>query len=389
MDNFSKEIKDLLKVIQDLSLTTSLAEIVDIIRHAARKFSEADGATFVLRDGNFCYYVDEDAISPLWKGKKFPIETCVSGWSMLNKQSVAIEDVFKDPRIPIDAYEPTFVKSLLMVPIRLTKPIGAIGIYWAKKHMPTEDERLLLEALAQSTSIAIENVQHLARIEAASRTKDELLSIVGHELRTPLSAIKLQLQMVDKNLKEKKLIKESGLELSLSQIENMGLLVEQLMEASQILLHDLQLNPKKVDFGALLQRSAAFWKPRLSQSQSQITLNLENNLSCHIDELSIERVLNNLFSNVIKHSAGSNIIIKCQSDERFLNLSFEDDGPGIPQEIQSNLFRLFERGIAPRYVRGLGLGLYISRNLIEANGGQISIDDSDSPGTKYLIKLPV
>jgi GAF domain-containing protein len=117
----------LLDVIQALSLARGVNEIVEIVRTAARKLTGADGATFVLREGPYCYYVDEDAISPLWKGQRFPLETCISGWAMLNGRSTVIPDIYRDSRIPHAAYRPTFVRSLVMVPIRPSSPIGAIG----------------------------------------------------------------------------------------------------------------------------------------------------------------------------------------------------------------------------------------------------------------------
>ncbi|MBL9038445.1 MAG: GAF domain-containing protein, partial [Archangium sp.] len=98
----------LIEIIQELSLARSLESVMAIVRTAARQLTGADGATFVLRDGGNCYYADEDAISPLWKGRRFPLTACISGWAMLNKQSVAIEDIYLDARIPHDAYRPTF-----------------------------------------------------------------------------------------------------------------------------------------------------------------------------------------------------------------------------------------------------------------------------------------
>ncbi|MFC3909048.1 GAF domain-containing protein [Legionella dresdenensis] len=111
-----------------------------IVRKAARRLTNADGATFVLRDKENCYYADEDAIGPLWKGKRFPMAMCISGWVMLHGESVVIEDIYSDSRVPADAYRPTFVKSLAMVPIRKNSPIGAIGTYWAENYHPTEQQ---------------------------------------------------------------------------------------------------------------------------------------------------------------------------------------------------------------------------------------------------------
>jgi GAF domain-containing protein len=115
------------QAVQRLSLARTVGEVQELVRATARELCGADGAAFVLRDGPYCYYADEDAISPLWKGQRFPLETCISGWAMLHGRAAAIEDIYADERIPHEAYRPTFVKSLAMVPIRRIDPIGAIG----------------------------------------------------------------------------------------------------------------------------------------------------------------------------------------------------------------------------------------------------------------------
>ena len=195
----------LVSVIQRLSLARDLASIMEIVRHEARALVNADGASFVLREGNLCFYADEEAIGPLWKGQRFPLEACIGGWSMLNRQAAAIEDIYLDARIPHDAYRPTFVKSLVMMPIRTVAPIGAIGVYWANQHRATPEETELLQALADSTSIAIEAAELFANLErqVAERTAEvarrnnelEVLNkeleafsySVAHDLRSPSS----------------------------------------------------------------------------------------------------------------------------------------------------------------------------------------------------------
>src|SRR5215467_12485878 len=118
MKNVTSESLNLLvATVQELSLARDLDTVMKIVRSAARALTHADGATFVLRDGDRCFYADEDAISPLWKGQRFPMSACISGWVMLNREPAVIEDIYADPRIPAEAYRPTFVKSLAMVPI--------------------------------------------------------------------------------------------------------------------------------------------------------------------------------------------------------------------------------------------------------------------------------
>lgn len=176
-------IARLLQAVQELSLVRTLPEIQRIVRVAARQLVGCDGATFVLRDREQCYYADEDAIAPLWKGSRFPMSACISGWSMLHRQSVVIPDIYVDARIPHDAYRPTFVKSLVMVPIRRLAPVGAIGAYWAEQRVPTDDEVALLQALADSTSVAMENAALYGELEQRVADRTAALESATEEIR--------------------------------------------------------------------------------------------------------------------------------------------------------------------------------------------------------------
>lgn len=172
----------LVRAIQELSLARDLPAIQRVLKVAAREMMSSDGATIVLLEDAQCYYADEDAIAPLWKGRRFPLASCISGWVMQNRRPAVIEDIYADARIPHDAYRPTFVKSLAMVPIRSLEPLGALGSYWAAQRATPATEVALLQALADSASLAIESVQlrddvhRLARERAADaqRAKDEL-----------------------------------------------------------------------------------------------------------------------------------------------------------------------------------------------------------------------
>lgn len=173
----------LLQAVQELSLARELAQVQAIVRRAARELTGCDGATFVLRDGGQCYYADEDAIAPLWKGLRFPLESCISGWTMLHRQPAVIPDIYLDPRIPHEAYRPTFVKSLVMVPIRTLDPIGAIGSYWAQQRQPTETEVWLLQALADSTSVAMANILVHQELEQRVRERTAALERANAEIQ--------------------------------------------------------------------------------------------------------------------------------------------------------------------------------------------------------------
>lgn len=169
--DYARGMERLMKAVQELSMARSLPDIQRIVRTAARELTGCDGATVILRDNGDCFYADEDAIGPLWKGMRFPLEACVSGWAMLNKDAAVIPDIELDARVPHDAYRPTFVKSMVMVPIRTLDPIGAIGNYWSYARQPSKREVGLLQALADSASIAMENVQVYTELEERVRDR--------------------------------------------------------------------------------------------------------------------------------------------------------------------------------------------------------------------------
>lgn len=181
--DYMRGMERLMRAVQELSLARSLPEVQRIVRTSARELTGCDGATFVLRDNGKCFYADEDAIAPLWKGSRFPMEICISGWAMLNRDAAVIRDIYQDSRIPHEAYRPTFVKSLVMVPIRKLDPIGAIGNYWAHERQPSEQEIALLQALADSTSVAMENVAVYSELEQRVRDRTAELEQANEEIQ--------------------------------------------------------------------------------------------------------------------------------------------------------------------------------------------------------------
>jgi hypothetical protein len=131
--------------------------IIAAVKDSARGICKADGITFVLREGKMCHYVEEDAIGPLWKGQYFPMSVCISGWSMTHGQTAVIQDIFADPRIPHDAYRPTFVKSLIMTPVG-EKHVAAVGAYWKETRAFSDLEVLTVKTFSAIVGKALSDL---------------------------------------------------------------------------------------------------------------------------------------------------------------------------------------------------------------------------------------
>lgn len=158
---------ELLAAVENLARAGTTEDIVELIRASARRLIGCDGIAMVLRDGDLCHYIEEDAVGPLWKGRKFAIADCISGWAMLHKQTAVIPDVAMDARIPVHLYRDTFVQSLVMAPVGVEHPIAALGAYWSEVYQPSDYEIETVETLARATATALENARLVSAISRA------------------------------------------------------------------------------------------------------------------------------------------------------------------------------------------------------------------------------
>lgn len=178
----------IVEAIEKLAGAGGIDEVIEILRSTARRLIGADGIAVILREDEQCWYVEEDAVGPLWKGHKFPLTSCISGWAMIHRQTVVIEDIRLDPRIPQELYKDTFVRSLVMVPVRSDDPIGAIGAYWSDCYRPSGRQIEALERLARATATAMENVRLIAALSKALHDAELARDELRHRVKNAFAA---------------------------------------------------------------------------------------------------------------------------------------------------------------------------------------------------------
>ncbi len=162
----STPLATLTKALATVSRAQSRDEVVATIRRTVRALIGCEGVSIVLREGDMCHYVEEDAIGPLWKGHRFPVSACVSGWAMISGETAVIPDVSMDERVPRDLYATTFVRAMAMAPVNVEDPIAAIGAYWSQPYTPATWEVETLEALAEAAATAFKNIEVIATLSA-------------------------------------------------------------------------------------------------------------------------------------------------------------------------------------------------------------------------------
>lgn len=396
----------LIMAIQQLSLARDLAGIMAVVRKAARDLTGADGATFVLREGEFCYYADENAIAPLWKGQRFPLNACISGWAMLNRTPAVIKDIYADPRIPADAYRPTFVKSLAMVPIRTECPIGAIGNYWATQRQPTSEEVELLQALANTTAVAMENVNVLqeleqrvkdrtirlekanAQLETANRELECFSYAVAHDLGAPLRAIGGFSEMISRECATA--LTENGLryiQRVQASAKQMRELIDDLLRLSKIGRTELKRERVNLSHiaGEIIRKLIADMPDR------KVHLRIAEDMAVDGDAGLLRIAVENLLSNAWKYSSKrevTEIEFYRHIENDAMVYTIRDNGVGFAMEDANRLFQPFQRLHSYDEFPGSGIGLTTVQRIIERHGGKIWAEGELDKGAAVHFTVP-
>jgi len=403
----NQTMKCLVGAVQELSMARSLDSVMRIVRSAARRLTGADGATFVLRDNGMCYYADEDAIAPLWKGQRFPMSICISGWAMLNRKPAIIEDIYQDSRIPIDAYRPTFVKSLVMVPVRSMDPIAAIGTYWAHKHVPTEEEISLLQSLADITAVNMENVyiykeleqrvnertqelvDSLEREKRINVKKTRMVSMASHELKTPLSAILSSAFLLEQQIGEDSEGKKTKhLSRIKSSVDRLTGMLNDFLADDQLKQGKTETYREKFNLPVFIEDLVEEITGTFKRGQ-KVRYVHAGETDIIQDRKILRHVLLNLLSNASKYSGENQPVdLRTIATDNSVTITIRDYGIGIPYEDQQRIFGDFFRASNAMEIQGTGLGLNIVKHYTELLGGAISFKSVPGEGTSFELNFP-
>lgn len=395
----NQRLDTLREAIAQLAAVKSLEEIMAVARSAARRLTGADGATFVLRDGDRCFYADEDAIAPLWKGQRFPMSACISGWVMLHHCPVTIEDIYDDPRIPADAYRPTFVKSLAMVPIRAAEPLGAIGNYWATRHRPTAEELGLLQSLADSAAVAMENVEsyrlleqrireRTAELQAANKELEAFSYSVSHDLRAPLRAVDGYARILEEDYQDR--LDGEGrrlLDVVRGEAKRMGQLIDDLLAFSRLGRQAMHRAP--TDMTAMAREVFdALMREHLDRA---VDFRLDGIESAEADEALMRHVWANLLDNAFKYTRGrepARIEVGGRIEGNESVYWIKDNGAGFDMKYADKLFRVFQRLHTQDEFEGTGVGLALVQRIIHRHGGRVWAEGEADRGATFCFALP-
>lgn len=233
-------------------------------------------------------------------------------------------------------------------------------------------------------------------LQKAIQARDEFIGICSHELKTPLTALKLQYQMAERmyHQGEDRIFQRADIikriDATNMQLRRMSKLVENMLDVTKMSSSEITLNKEEVSFSLLIKNALENYKDQLKESN--IKINLVNEASfdlVYVDSFRIEQAISNLISNAIKYGRGRPIELKLKVEERMCIFSVLDQGLGIEHKDLERIFERYERAITRTEVSGLGLGLYIGQKIIKAHQGELRVASRPGEGSIFSIVLPL
>jgi PAS domain S-box-containing protein len=232
-------------------------------------------------------------------------------------------------------------------------------------------------------------------LEEAIRARDEFLSIASHELRTPLTSIQLQTQMMKRNIElgRPEAFEPARVTRLVAQTEKsvhrLTRLVDDMLDISRLSTGKLTFTPERFNLCELAHEVVDRLVVQASASGALLSCECHEAVEGAWDRFRIEQVLTNLITNAIRYGQGSPVEVTVHRSGPRALVKVRDQGPGVSAENQERIFQRFERATSANSISGLGLGLYISREIVERHGGSIRVESEPGQGATFIVELPL
>lgn len=273
------------------------------------------------------------------------------------------------------------------------KTLGVLNFSFPINKKFDRHEKEFMIALAHQCAQAVHRSQLYDDAKRAIEVRDEFLSIASHELRTPLTPLKMQIQAVARhlekdssNLTPERLIKM--VETSDRQITRLSVLIDDLLDVTRISAGKLSLNKEHFSMKEMISDVIGQYSQQFKSSRSPVELVIEGDMMGHWDKVRIEQVIINLLTNAAKYAPNRPILTKLSKINETIIIQVTDQGPGISLENHDRIFKRFERVTDKSNIGGLGLGLYICKQIVEAHRGKIYVESIDGNGSTFTVELP-
>ncbi len=393
-DQYEKRIARLERLIEissALNSTLNLRPLLHSIVLAAQELTNTEACSILLVDRKSGQLYFEEATNlPGVHSIVVPMEGSVAGWVVKNSKPLVVPDAHNDPRFDFsgkaDKLSSFTTRSILAVPMITRGTV--IGVLEAINkrgdgNIFTEEDVELLTVLGNQAAIAVQN--------ALLFHQSDLIAEIVHEMRTPLNSIIAYADLMQRPAISREQCAQFA-EIIRSEAERISEMANNFLDLARLQSGRASLARDPVDLNTVIQLSVNVIKAQADEKGIIISLDMPERVPPVIgDAQRLHQALLNLLSNAVKYSPqGSQITVRARHEKNQLSVSVSDNGPGIPPEALPNIFERFYRVPGTeRHITGTGLGLTITQQIIEAHGGEITVESELGKGTTFAFTLPV
>ncbi|WP_224244512.1 sensor histidine kinase [Hyalangium gracile] len=283
--------------------------------------------------------------------------------------------------------------TVVLAPLRLRGSVqGALVLMSDERACWAGSANLrLAEDLAHRCGMALESARLYTEAQQAIAARNEFIAVAAHELRTPLTALTLRMRALDGLLHRERASEEARAKVRAAsrQLVRMGQLVERLLDVGRITSGRLELQRERVDVSELVEQVVESFSEEATRAGSELRVEARAGLTVWWDRGRIEQAFANLLANALKFGAGHPIEIHLSGEGPWVRIAVTDHGIGIDPEALERIFERFERAVSSRRYGGLGLGLFLTRQIAESHGGTVHVESHPGEGATFMLQLPV
>lgn len=229
-------------------------------------------------------------------------------------------------------------------------------------------------------------------LETAVQMREEFLSIASHELKTPIQSLMLQLQIMERSMHQTQSSDpqkfQDQFRKSVALAKRIAVLQNSLMDLTEIRLQKFAIKKSSTDVGVLIAEVCENLEPEAALRGARLVTKVDGDVTAEVDPTRVSQVITNLIGNAIKYGGGRPVEISGSSDQESVYVYVKDYGPGIPEELHLKILERYERVNTDQSIAGLGLGLYVSKQILDAHGGELSLVSRPGEGATFKLRLP-
>ncbi|MGE0527715.1 MAG: CHASE domain-containing protein [Bdellovibrionales bacterium] len=394
------------KISKSISAELELEKLIQEVTDAATSIIGAQfGAFFynVINSAGEAYTLYTISGVPKEAFAKFPMprNTEVFAPTFAGTGIVRSNDITKDPRYGKNApyrgmpegHLP--VRSYLAVPVISRSGDVLGGLFFGHKRVGVfgEREEQIVAGIASHAAVAIDNAKLYEHAKEAIRARDQFLSICSHELKTPITSLKLQAQILNRQIKKHGPVNQQQVSAFCEnidkQLNQLTRLVEDMLDVARIETGRLSINRQRIELSELAKTVAGRFNGEAKSRGVTLIVRTDVHISVDGNEDRITQVISNLISNALKYGNGKPVEVSTWIEGNRAKLAVRDRGMGIEAKDLDRIFSRFERAVSHQNISGLGLGLYISSQIAAAHSGSIHVESRVGEGSTFTLDLPL